>query len=79
MAPDSKNYFFTTFSCVIYLSWKIVSSTKLVTSLDDIKVHTNPKYMNGNVEIIYFGKNHYEYLVNIDQNIVRNISNVYVS
>lgn len=75
--PDS-TMFNPTFIYTTYLLCQIITSMKLLTSVDDIKLYTNPKYMDGSVEIIYLGKNHYEYLVNIEQIFVRNISNVYV-
>lgn len=62
-----------------FFFFQILCTAKLVPSIDEIHLETNPKYMNGSIELIYYGKSHTDYLININQNITKDIRDVFVS
>lgn len=63
---------------LISLLFHVIDPTKLITTLDDVKLYANPKYLNASFEIVYLNQNHEDYFVTFEENFVRDVGNVFV-
>lgn len=52
---------------------------RLVTSLDDMALVTNPEYLISNWTIHYLEKSHYKYFIDMIHNVMQKISDYWVS
>lgn len=63
---------------LISILCQVSESAKVVTTLDDIELYANPKYLNASVKIVYTSENHDDYLLNVEEDFGRDVGNVYV-
>lgn len=66
----------------VFVLFSVISlsdSVKLATSVDDIQVYSNSKYLKSKMNLTYIGPYHHQYMVNIEHIFFRDVRNVYVS
>lgn len=62
----------TTFFIII-----LGGNCRITTSLDDIHIVTDPSHLISNASVRYFGKGHLKYVVDMDHNVLREISDFF--
>lgn len=52
--------------------------SRIITTLEEIRLETDPKYVVSNASIEYLGKSHEKYIIALDHNILQDIPNYWV-